>query len=321
MENRTCRVCIDGRLRDAFSAQEMMFGTREEFDYAFCDSCETLQIVEQPADMSRYYHSGDYYSFNNRMAEGGLKAFAKRLLSGRITGRPSAFPRDNSRLARMKQACQPWTAVVPGLTKDWSILDVGCGEGARLQALSELGFTDLSGVDPYLPKEAVENAPRGVTLISGDLDTIERRFDLITMHHSLEHVPDPQAMLRKAASLLTDRGRILVRIPLFSQSVWDRFGRHWSQIDAPRHLYLFKTDGFKALATKAGLICEAHGFDSMAWSFAWSEAYRQGIPMASDGKPNALPFDRAQMEKFNADAIMANHKGDGDQGWFVLKLP
>ena len=40
----------------------MMFGLRDQFLYGECESCHSLQLLDLPTDMSRYYPPG-YYSF------------------------------------------------------------------------------------------------------------------------------------------------------------------------------------------------------------------------------------------------------------------
>ncbi len=153
-----------------------------------------------------------------------------------------------------------------------------------------------------------------------ELADVEGQYDLITMHHSLEHFPDPLAQLEHARALLSPDGSIFVRIPLMQQAVWDRYGVNWSQIDPPRHLYLFPPDAFRGMAAKAGLRCTASGFDGLGWSHAWSEAYAQDIPMfAPDGSPNKLPLREGGSAAYDRRADEFNRRGEGDQGWFVLK--
>ncbi|MDA0818748.1 MAG: methyltransferase domain-containing protein [Proteobacteria bacterium] len=78
------------------------------------------------------------------------------------------------------------------------MLDVGCGEGARLEKPAKLGFANLTGIDAFLPQAREGRRPSGITLIRGELNSHDRKYDCITMHHSLEHVPDPKALLETA---------------------------------------------------------------------------------------------------------------------------
>ncbi len=298
----------------------MMFGTREEFAYRRCATCGTLQIADFPGDMARHYPPGAYYSFNNAGGVSALKRVARRLAARAIIGRPARMPAGAGLLDRLKRGAEPWIAAVPELRMSDSVLDVGCGEGARLEALAALGFSDLSGIDPFLPAWRDGRTASGIRLMRGDLAGCTDRFDLITMHHSLEHVERPGELLEQARGRLKPGGRVLVRIPLLQPWAWERYGTSWAQLDPPRHFYLFTTAAFLGLAERSGFRCTGHGFDGMGWSIAWSEAYERGIPMNEpDGRANTLPFDPAQLAAFEREALAHNAAGEGEAGWFVLE--
>ncbi len=316
-----CRICGGAPLEPAISVREMMFGTREAFDYFFCRDCGTFQIGKIPTDLARFYGGETYYSFNNRVQGPGWKRALRRFAAKGMVGRPEKFPHGRSAIDRVRKGAEPWIAHIAGLRLDSTILDVGCGEGARLESLAELGFTQLNGVDPFLPQDKVGVSARGaVTLMRSDLDDVEDRFDLITMHHSLEHFPNPLAMLATARRKLKPGGRIFVRIPLMQHSVWERYGPNWSQIDAPRHLYLFSLNSFKTASAECGLDIVASGYDGLGWSLVWSEGYSRDVAMyRADGSPNEAPLSSEEVARCNRLAVALNASGEGDQGWFVLQ--
>ncbi len=88
-------------------------------------------------------------------------------------------------------------------------LDIGTGEGAFLAELLELGFDDVSGVEPSrAPIEAAD--PLIAELIEHDVFRPDARppasLSLITCFQTIEHVPDPAAMIRDAVALLEPGG-------------------------------------------------------------------------------------------------------------------
>ena len=95
------------------------------------------------------------------------------------------------------------------------ILDVGCGAGLFFDALS--GYGDVHGVESDV--SAVERSGRWRDRILVDeLDdrfTRETPFDLILMLDVLEHVRDPQNLLRCAVDILAPGGRVLITVPAF----------------------------------------------------------------------------------------------------------
>lgn len=316
----TCRICDAHEISERVTAREMMFGTREVFEYTRCGQCGTLQLVEIPADLGQYYSGESYYSFNNSAGEPRWKSWLKRWAARGMVGRPAAYPQGNGPLHRLRRAAQSWIATIPGLSRKSAILDVGCGGGARLQALARLGFGDLAGIDPFLPPGTEGEVAPGLNLHRGELSSHEGwRYDCIAMHHSLEHVADPHGLLVAASERLKPGGAIYVGIPLLQDEIWREFGVNWAQLDAPRHLHLFTAHSFRLLADSAGLACNLEGTDMMPWSLAWSHAFAQDIPMyAIDGRANTLPFGKPEMSRFAREAHRLNSAGKGDQGYFVL---
>lgn len=197
---------------------------------------------------------------------------------------------------------------------------MGCGEGARLEKLAKLGFANLTGIDAFLPQAREGRRPSGVTLIRGELNSHDRKYDCITRHHSLEHVPDLKALLETARARLNPGGKIFVRLPLLQDEIWAKYGADWAQVDAPRHLYLFIPEAFVSLAGRAALKCIAHGTDTLGWSLAWSEACARDIPSNNlDGTANALPLTKQEISAFEEQAKALNARDKGDQGYFVLE--
>lgn len=61
----TCRVCGETKEMKQVRGREMMYGTKEEFDYFICPKCGCMQIREVPEDLGKYY-GGNYYSYAPR---------------------------------------------------------------------------------------------------------------------------------------------------------------------------------------------------------------------------------------------------------------
>lgn len=297
----------------------MMFGTREAFTYWPCLDCETLQLGEFPADMTRHYPAGMYYSYGNARSVPWLKRAVLRFIAARALRRGGGPARSGQAATRLKGLGQPWIGSVPGLRLDTAILDVGSGEGAELEGLATLGFTNLTGCDPFMPENRVGQTRSGVRLLRCELSQVDDSFELITMHHSLEHFVDPGQMLGLARDRVAPGGHILVSVPLLQPWCWERYGVNWAQLDAPRHFYLFTHRALIGLAGRSGLRCVGHGYNSMGWALAWSEMYARDIPMyAPDGTPNPSQFDQRQMAAFDVDAERLNAAGEGESGWFVF---
>lgn len=96
-----------------------------------------------------------------------------------------------------------------------SILDVGSGPGFFLLAGKQRGWKTI-GLEPS-ELALAHSRSLGLEIVEGFLDeSVARRlglFDVVHLSEVLEHVPDPQNVVRIAASLLNPDGLICVLVP------------------------------------------------------------------------------------------------------------
>jgi SAM-dependent methyltransferase len=287
-------------------AREMMYGTAEPFDYVQCDECGCLQIARVPEDLGRYYPD-NYYSLTGPIKSVPFaKMLPKRMALGlaRLCG--GAVADRLVRAAVRSSDVRLTLAAIPH--RRARILDVGCGGGALVRRLVDLGFAGAMGVDPFV---AGDLSYKGrLSVHKANLAVLEGVFDVISFHHSFEHMPAQRAVLERARALLAADGRVLVRIPVVGGEAWDEYRADWVQLDAPRHLVLHSLDSFTRLAGEAGFAVERVVYDSTGFQFWGSELYRRGIALTKAG---ASPFSAADMAAWDQRACRANAAGRGDQ--------
>lgn len=312
-----CRVCGTRGEHERFVAREMMFGRRDRFEYFACIACGCLQIMEVPENLGDYYPPG-YYSFAPPR-ESGLKRFLKRRRAVHLLEGRSAIGRLASRLFGVP-ALFDWIATT-GVSFDDSILDVGSGNGQLLLQLSDIGFRRLLGVDPFVGTEVTHAG--GVRILRREIQDVEGEFDLVMMHHSFEHVPDPVAVMTQVHRLLKPGAVALIRIPVADSWAWREYGTDWVQLDAPRHLYLHTRRSMALLAERTGLTLERVVDDSGVFQFWGSEQYRRDIPLQDPRSyavnPGESSFGRAEMRRLERRASELNARGQGDQASFYLR--
>ena len=137
------------------------------------------------------------------------------------------------------------------------LLDVGCGDGAFLLKAHRMGFT-CEGLEPGAePNPAL--ARRGIALHAMPLEEFPLPaigYDIITLHHVFEHLPDPESALLHLRALLAPTGRLLIRMPRTDHFQFRRPPHLWFNLDLPRHLYLYTPENFGRLAARCGLRVE-----------------------------------------------------------------
>jgi SAM-dependent methyltransferase len=207
------------------------------------------------------------------------------------------------------------------LQRESRVLDVGCGAGALVFALGELGLRQACGIDAFVPADIVYD--NGVTVKRQDIFQTQGSWDAIMFHHSFEHLADPAATLARVAQLLVPGGQCLLRVPTVTSYAWQHYGVHWVQLDAPRHLHLFSHESMRRLALAAGFELERIVHDATAFQFWGSEQYRAGVPLHDEGSyarnPGAGLFSAAQIAEFERRSVVLNAQQQGDQAAFYLR--
>jgi 2-polyprenyl-3-methyl-5-hydroxy-6-metoxy-1,4-benzoquinol methylase len=151
--------------------------------------------------------------------------------------------------------------ILPLLPSKGRLLEIGCANGLFLQAALELGFDDVRGVEPSEKAlRAAHSTVRGKivnSLFRADLFP-PHSFDVVCCFQVLDHLLDPGAVLRDAATLLRPDGVVL----LLNHNIrsWLHFvlGKRCPMYDI-EHIYLFdkrtvaqllRNNGFDVIAVR-----------------------------------------------------------------------
>jgi SAM-dependent methyltransferase len=210
----SCALCGSA---DAQSILEKRIsGTRTELLFRLwrCANCGLVRTEPQltPRELEPYY-AEEYWG------EGGIEALDENWIR-RDQRHRTGF------LARFRT--------------EGSVLDVGCGLGFFLRALDSKRW-DRHGLEPMpVPyREAARalgsNRMHNADLISAKLPP--GKFDAITFWDSLEHLPNPRAILQEAGRLLRPGGIILIGLPNFGGYQARHFGEDWFGLSLPHHFY------------------------------------------------------------------------------------
>ena len=93
-----------------------------------------------------------------------------------------------------------------------SLLDVGAGGGEFTYLSNRLGFIS-EGIEPNLGYSSFARNEYGINLQTGHLTDVNKNFDLITMFHALEHIPNPIKTFKKLYELLNKDGIVFIEVP------------------------------------------------------------------------------------------------------------
>jgi len=157
------------------------------------------------------------------------------------------------RLTPIYQERENFNRMYLGNIKPGRLLGVGCGNGARLAYLADLGWSvEGQEVDPI---SAAAAEKYGMKVHLGPLDVLNlpaASYDAIVMHHVIEHVHDPLKLLMECRRLLAPGGTIISITPNGKSCGHKIFKAHWRGLEPPRHLFIYTPKSLQRLAQKAG---------------------------------------------------------------------
>lgn len=155
------------------------------------------------------------------------------------------------------------------------ILDIGAGTGDFLVSAKNSGWK-VDGVE--VNKLARDKALiKGINLNENLDDLKDQKYDIITLWHVLEHLPNLEMSLKKIDSLLKPTGILVIAVPNFRSFDAKYYSKYWAAFDVPRHFWHFSKnsvtkllpDNYVRMNTKAMI------FDSFYVSLL-SEKYKSG---------------------------------------------
>ncbi len=136
-----------------------------------------------------------------------------------------------------------------------SVFEIGYGSGALLRRFHDDGAA-VAGVDPDQLGVGLDEVVRQhATLWHGSMEDVPDdavAADLVVGVHVIEHVTDPVRTVRKASSLLTDGGRLVLLTPAGDSWGLPAYGSAWWMLEDPTHVRFFTEDSLSRVARDAG---------------------------------------------------------------------
>ena len=201
----------------------------------------------------------------------------------------------------LRVALLPFKHLLRGtsIRKGARILDVGCGNGAFLYKMKQAGM-ETHGVE-LSHKGCRAARTLGLDVREGILEQQRYppdHFDVITLNHVFEHVPDPKETLRELKRILKPGGVLIMAFPNASSLACRMFRTYWASLDMPRHLAIFSPKTIAILARAQGFSIERTRYLSFPFAFQGSFAYLLS-PASRTMKtpPGPAPLDRTFIGK------------------------
>jgi len=246
-----CPVCLNsGTVHQRFRGSDFLFGTTTKtFGFSACGSCRSLFLDPTPVEeeLADFYPSRYWWS----TSPGHLNRLERiyRVIALR------------DHLSFIKIASR--TLMDEGARV--RLLDVGCGGATLLGALRNRGFQVL-GFDASPEAAAIAKADHGVDVVTAarlqDANFSSGQFDVVTLFHVMEHVPNPHDLLAEVRKILQAQGRLILQVPNIASWQFRLFGGLWYGLDVPRHVINYSTQSICQLLSNSGFrACRVRHFN------------------------------------------------------------
>ena len=121
----------------------------------------------------------------------------------------------------------------------------------------------------------------------------ENAFDLITLWHVLEHVPNLHQRLEEIKRLIRKDGFLVIAVPNLEASDAKKYGEKWAALDVPRHLYHFT-------GKTMGTLLNQFDFQIKSVFPLKMDAYYVSM-LSEKYRGNGFPFFKAILEGYNSN--------------------
>ncbi|WP_299394976.1 class I SAM-dependent methyltransferase [uncultured Gelidibacter sp.] len=207
----------------------------EDFELLLNEELGMLETFPRPSEdrLPEYYKSEDYISHTDAKRNVFEKAY--HFVKG----------------IALKRKLKLIESVV---TDSKSLLDVGCGTGDFLQVAAKAGWK-ISGIEPNDQARAIANSKTQNSVYNTEkLFNFEPdSFDVITLWHVLEHLPNLDEHLSTFKNLLKADGTLIIAVPNYKSYDAQMYKAYWAAYDVPRHLWHFSQEAISKLATTVDL--------------------------------------------------------------------
>jgi len=193
----------------------------EEFQLLYNEEMDMLETKPQPIlyQLPGYYQSEDYISHTDLQRNLFEKAYH--------------WVRNISLKRKLK-------LINSFNLKERKLLDVGCGTGHFLKLAQEHNW-NVSGIEPNPKARAIANTKTNNSVFDAEhlIKWSPGTFDIITLWHVLEHLPELKEQITILKSLLKSNGVLIIAVPNYKSYDAKYYKEFWAAFDVPRHLWHF----------------------------------------------------------------------------------
>lgn len=202
----------------------------EQFSLLYDRELELLRTNPVPETLDTYYLSNSYISHTD----------AKKSLVDRLY-----------QLVKRVLLAKKLKWIRSYAYTERSVLDFGAGTGDFLRKVRKKGW-DFEGVEPNPMARGLASEKR-LQLYRTLLEVPSREFQIITLWHVLEHLPDIDKDIPALLEYLREDGTLFIAVPNFKSYDAQYYGKFWAAYDVPRHVWHFSRSAIEKIFERHGM--------------------------------------------------------------------
>lgn len=208
----------------------------EEFQLIYNEELDMLETYPQPKaeKLSDYYKSEDYISHTDTK---------RNLLE---------FVYHAARQMALKRKLK---LINSFQSESKNLLDIGCGTGDFLATALNSGW-EITGIEPDEKARIIANSKTNNAVFkTEELEKLRpNSFDVITLWHVLEHLPNLEKQMLQLKTLLKRNGTLVIAVPNYKSYDAQYYKNFWAAYDVPRHLWHFSRTSISELFRKEHML-------------------------------------------------------------------
>jgi len=260
-----CFLCGTQAIIQLWEGSDKKFRGPGRFTHMKCSACELVFLHPRPTDteMTQYYP--DHVTPVRRDADASFREKTRRQVKRFVaedwygySSKPHALLRSPSTWLRktLTLPLRPLLCQLPQQRSGGRVLDIGCGSGGYLAFLASLSWI-CHGIEPGPKSRAYAQEVLGLSVHQGPLESCrfpDSFFDVVTMWHVIEHLPDPLGTLHEIRRILKSDGVVMLRTPNVKSWEARLFRGNWYGLDPPRHLFVVTPGTIRAMLERSGFV-------------------------------------------------------------------
>ncbi len=220
-----CFLCKGKHLEYYISAKDNLV-SEKTFTVVQCATCGFVITNPRPykEDLGKYYLSDEYVSHNDAadsLIDKVYKVVRKFMLGRKVHLILNNVARNHAPIRLLDYGCATGEFLLRAQMKNIDGIGVEPDDAARSKARSK-GITVTDDVEKILNEEGF------------------KPFDVVTLWHVLEHVPDLPEKTRNFSQLVDKKGLLVIAVPEYKSFDAQFYGENWAAWDLPRHLNHFE---------------------------------------------------------------------------------